>query len=148
MIELLTAIVGVVAVLVISCVKGRARKQAALARALHRPDEVVRIYLKSAHDMEAPWLYIAFRTGRPQVVAAPWDVTDTLAHLARAGLRLSEADAEWLLQREQEQALAQGNVQAGQPSGLPAGLSPEHRQQARVGALGTTPFASAALQRR
>lgn len=93
MLELLTAFVALAAVLSISYFRGRSRQQDALSRALAAPDEVARLYLRHAPEMDAYWLHARFANGRKQVLAAPWALAETLELLERRGLRLDEEDA-------------------------------------------------------
>ncbi|AKU13373.1 hypothetical protein AzCIB_3480 [Azoarcus sp. CIB] len=73
-------------------VLGRARKQEGLAWLESRPQDVARLYLRRASDVDAYWLHVEFRNGCKRMVAAPWEVEETLRRLAPLGLRLSAED--------------------------------------------------------
>lgn len=79
-----------------ACMLGRKRKQEGLAWAESRPQDVARLYLRPASDVDAYWLHAEFRNGRKRMVAAPWEVEDTLRRLAPLGLRLSAQDRDAL----------------------------------------------------
>ena len=94
--ELVVVAAAVLSLVSAACVLGRARKQEGLARLESRPQDVARLYLRRASDMDAYWLHVEFRDGRKRVVAAPWEVEETLRRLAPLGLRLSAQDRDVL----------------------------------------------------
>lgn len=79
-----------------ACMLGRARKQEGLAWLESRPQDVARLYLRHAADVDAYWLHVEFRNGRKRMVAAPWEIDDTLRRLAPLGLNLSVQDQDTL----------------------------------------------------
>lgn len=92
MLELLAATTALIVVLALSWHSGRRKTREALARALSRPDEVRRLYLRSVSDTDGFWLHVEMQTGKKRVLAAPWDLQATLRRLETVGLRLSDAD--------------------------------------------------------
>lgn len=108
MFELLFAAVALVAVLSISYFRGRSKKQDALSRVLAAPEDVMRVYLRHAPELEAYWLHVQFRDGRKRMLAAPWELDQTLPLLAGKGVRLSDGDLA---------LLAAGRARAAAPAG-------------------------------
>ena len=92
MLELLIGFVALAAFLAISYFRGRTKKAGALETALSSPDEVARLYLRHSPETDAYWLHVQFRNGRKRVLAAPWELDDTLGRLEARGLHLDEAD--------------------------------------------------------
>lgn len=94
--ELVVVAAAVLSFVSAAYVLGRARKQEGLARLESRPQDVARLYLRRASDVDAYWLHVEFSDGRKRVVAAPWEIDETLRRLAPQGLRLSAQDREAL----------------------------------------------------
>ena len=94
--ELVVVAAAVLSLVSAACVLGRARKQEGLARLESHPQDVARLYLRRASDVDAYWLHGEFRDGRKRVVAAPWEVDETLRRLAPLGLRMSAEDRDAL----------------------------------------------------
>ncbi|MBD5800976.1 hypothetical protein AZOA_03780 [Azoarcus sp. Aa7] len=94
--ELVVVAAAVLTFVSAACMLGRARKQEGLARLESRPQDVARLYLRRASDVDAYWLHVEFRNGRRRMVAAPWEIDDTLRRLAPLGLRLSAQDRDAL----------------------------------------------------
>lgn len=92
MVDLLTAVVALVAVLVVSYFVGKKKKQEGLARVLEQPESVARLYLRAAAEIDAYWLHAEFKTGKKVRLAAPWEIDDTLERLEVSGLELSPED--------------------------------------------------------
>lgn len=121
MLELLTGFVALAAFLAISYYRGRVKKEDALATALSSPAEVARLYLRHSPEMDAYWLHVQFRNGRKRVLAAPWELEDTLGQLEARGLRLDEAEralmaaAEAPVVRTREPAGHRGRTADGAP---------------------------------
>lgn len=121
MLELLTGFVALAAFLAISYFRGRTKKEGALETALSSPDEVARLYLRHSPETDAYWLHVQFRNGRKRVLAAPWELDDTLAQLEARGLQLDEADrallavAEASVVRTRQPAGNRGRTAAGAP---------------------------------
>lgn len=121
MLELLIGFVALAAFLAISYFRGRTKKAGALETALSSPDEVARLYLRHSPETDAYWLHVQFRNGRKRVLAAPWELDDTLGRLEARGLRLDEADralltaAEAAVVRTLQPAGNRGRTAAGAP---------------------------------
>ncbi|CAM5338051.1 MAG TPA: hypothetical protein DCY18_13265 [Thauera sp.] len=111
MFELLVAAVALVAILTVSCFRGRTKKQSALSRALATPEQVRRLYLRKASEFEAYWLHVEFSDGRKRVLAAPWEVDETLSLLAEKEVRLSEEQLALLATGQGHLGVAAGKVQ-------------------------------------
>ncbi|MCC4116540.1 hypothetical protein LLG90_14350 [Aromatoleum toluclasticum] len=94
--ELLGVTAAVLTFVSAACLLGRTRKQEGLAWLESRPQDVARLYLRSASDVDAYWLHVEFRNGRKRMVAAPWEIDEALRRLAPLGLRLSAQDREAL----------------------------------------------------
>ena len=94
--ELVIAVAAVLSFILAACMLGRQRKQQALAWLESRPQDVARLYLRHASDVDAYWLHVEFRDGRKRAVAAPWEIDETLRRLAPLGLRLSAQDSDTL----------------------------------------------------
>lgn len=123
MLELLTAFVALVVVLSISYFKGRSKKEDAVSRALESPGEVERIYLRHAQDVDAYWLHAQFRNGRKRVLAAPWELAETLDLLGQRGLRLCDQDAQLWARHTDAKGLAADAAIAQCRSGRGPGLA-------------------------
>lgn len=123
MLELLIGFVALAAFLAISYCRGRVKKEDALATALSSPGEVERLYLRHAQDMDAYWLRVQFRDGRKRVLAAPWELAETLDLLGQRGLRLCDDDLQLWVRHTAAKALAANvaNLQPAQERG--AGLA-------------------------
>ncbi|MFP5401149.1 MAG: hypothetical protein ACLGH1_04280 [Gammaproteobacteria bacterium] len=127
MLELLAGFVALAAILAISYCRGRSKKRDALSMALSSPGEVARIYLREAPEIEACWLHVQFRNGRKRVLAAPWEVDETLRQLDGCGIRLGEEDAALLAARKAaagvsaRPARTSPGPRANRASGKPAG---------------------------
>ena len=91
--EMLLVTAAVLTFVSAACMLGRARKQEGLAWLESRPQDVARLYLRHAADVDAYWLHVEFRNGRKRLVAAPWEIDETLRRLAPLGLRLSAQDS-------------------------------------------------------
>lgn len=121
MLELLIGFVALAAFLAISYFRGRTKKESALETALSSPDEVARLYLRHSPETDAYWLHVQFRNGRKRVLAAPWELDDTLGRLEARGLRLDEADralltaAEAAVVRTRQPAGNRGRTATGAP---------------------------------
>ncbi|TXH35731.1 MAG: hypothetical protein E6Q92_11800 [Burkholderiaceae bacterium] len=121
MLELLAGLAALTAFLVISYFRGRSKKESALDTALSSPAEVARLYLRHFPEMDAYWLHVQFRNGRKRVLAAPWELEDTLGQLEGRGLRLDEAEramlaaAETPVVRTRQPAFNRGRPAAGAP---------------------------------
>lgn len=121
MLELLIGFVALAAFLAISYFRGRIKKAGALETALSSPEEVARLYLRHSPETDAYWLHVQFRNGRKRVLAAPWELDDTLGRLEARGLRLDEADrallatAEASVVRTRQPAGNRGRTAAGAP---------------------------------
>lgn len=94
--EFVLAVAAVLSCVLAACMLGRQRKQEGLAWLERRPQDVARLYLRHAADVDAYWLHAEFRNGRKRMVAAPWEVEETLRRLAPLGLRLSAQDRDAL----------------------------------------------------
>lgn len=94
--EMLLVTAAVLTLVTAACMLGRTRKQEGLAWLESRPQDVARLYLRRASDVDAYWLHVEFRDGRKRMVAAPWEIDDTLRRLAPLGLRLSAQDRDAL----------------------------------------------------
>jgi hypothetical protein len=92
MLELLGATAAVIVFLSFSYLAGRRKKREGLAWLEAQPQNVSRLYLRAAPEIDGYWLHAAMKNGRKRLVAAPWEVEDTLRRLAPTGLRLSAED--------------------------------------------------------
>lgn len=92
MLELVGATAAVIVFLSISYLAGRRKKREGLAWLEAQPGNVARLYLRAAPEIDAYWLHAAMKNGRKRLVAAPWEVEETLRRLAPTGLRLSAED--------------------------------------------------------
>lgn len=99
MFELSIAFAALIAVLTLSWFKGRIRKQDAMSRIEAAPQDVERLYLRHAPDVDAYWLHVRFNDGKKRVLAAPWEIAAVLARLEPLGLRLCAEDEALLAQR-------------------------------------------------
>lgn len=81
-----------IACLVLASFAGKQKKQTGLACAESEPENVARLYLRKASDVDAYWLHAQMTNGKKYCIAAPWEVEATLTRLARVGLRLSAHD--------------------------------------------------------
>ena len=121
MLELLTGFVALAAFLAISSFRGRPKREGALETALSSPEEVARLYLRHSPETDAYWLHVQFRNGRKRLLAAPWELDDTLGQLEARGLHLDEADrallaaAEAPVVRSRQPAGNCGRTAAGVP---------------------------------
>lgn len=121
MLELLIGFVALAAFLAISYFRGRTKKEGALETALSSPEEVARLYLRHSPETDAYWLHVQFRNGRKRVLAAPWELDDTLGRLEARGLHLDEADralltaADGPVMRTRQPAAHRGRAAAGAP---------------------------------
>lgn len=94
--ELVVVAAAVLSFMSAAYMLGRTRKQEGLAWLESRPQDVARLYLRHAADVDAYWLHVEFRNGRKRMVAAPWEIDEALRRLAPLGLRLSAQDREAL----------------------------------------------------
>lgn len=94
--ELVVVVAAVLSFVLAACMFGRLRKQEGLAWLEGRPQDVARLYLRHAADVDAYWLHAEFRDGRKRMVAAPWEIDETLRRLEPLGLRLSTQDCDAL----------------------------------------------------
>lgn len=94
--ELLSVAAAVLTFVSAACMLARKRKQEGLAWLESRPQDVARLYLRSASDVDAYWLHAELRNGRRRMVAAPWEIDETLRRLAPLGLSLSAQDRDAL----------------------------------------------------
>ena len=103
--ELLGATAAVIAFLVISWVVGRKKKSEGLAWLESQPNNVARLYLRPAPEIDGYWLHAELKNGRKRLIAAPWEVEGTLCRLEPIGLGLSAEDRTAL-----DAMLARGSV--------------------------------------
>lgn len=92
MIELLGAFVALTAALVVSYFTGKKKKREFLAKVQEKPQEVARIYLRHAAEVDSYWLHAELKSGKKARIAAPWEIDATLARLLSVGLQLSDND--------------------------------------------------------
>lgn len=92
MLELIVAVVAVIAALALSHAAGRRRKREGLAWVEAQPENVARLYLRAAGDADGYWLHAEMQSGRKRMIAAPWELEATLGRLAARGLALSADD--------------------------------------------------------
>lgn len=114
--ELVGAMLAVVVVLVGAYFAGKRKKQNGLARALARPGEVARLYLRADADVDGFWLQAQLAGGKKLRLAAPWELEVTLARLAAVGLQLSAEDQAALLARQTMPADPAAAPRAGRAS--------------------------------
>ena len=107
MLELLGATAAVIVFLSISYFAGRRKKREGLAWLETQPGDVARLYLRAAPEIDAYWLHAAMKNGRKRLIAAPWEVEETLRRLEPTGLRLSAEDQAALDAALARKALAQ-----------------------------------------
>ncbi|WP_018988303.1 hypothetical protein [Aromatoleum toluclasticum] len=100
--ELLGVTAAVLTFVSAACFLGRTRKQEGLAWLESRPQDVARLYLRHASDVDAYWLHVEFRNGHKRMVAAPWEIDDALRRLAPLGLRLSAQDRDALARQRHQ----------------------------------------------
>ncbi|MCK0513024.1 hypothetical protein [Aromatoleum buckelii] len=92
MLELILAAAAVIVALTLAWVAGRRRKHEGLAWVEAQPDNVARLYLRAAAEADGYWLHVQMRSGRKRMIAAPWELDDTLRRLGALGLALSPDD--------------------------------------------------------
>ena len=92
MLELIFAVGAVIVALSLSWATGRRRKREGLAWVEAQPENVARLYLRAAAETDAFWLHAQMRNGKKRMIAAPWELDDTLRRLATRGLALSADD--------------------------------------------------------
>lgn len=92
MLELIFAVGAVIVALTLSSATGRRRKREGLAWVEAQPENVARLYLRAAAETDAFWLHAQMRNGKKRMIAAPWELDDTLRRLATRGLALSADD--------------------------------------------------------
>ncbi|WP_211163054.1 hypothetical protein [Aromatoleum diolicum] len=109
MMELLGASAAVIALLFIAYFVGSKKKREGLAWLEARPGDVSRLYLRAAPEIDAYWLHAEMKNGKKRVIAAPWEVEETLRRLASSGLRLSAEDQATLDATLARESVTQGD---------------------------------------
>jgi hypothetical protein len=117
MLELLGAFALTVAILAGAVLRGRQRKQSNFERVLGAPEQVSRLFLRHAGEVDAYWLYARLASGKKLCLVPPWEVDDALRRLAPSGLTLSAEDAERLAEcaRKSSWHAPQSAPRAGKP---------------------------------
>jgi hypothetical protein len=92
MLELVGAAAAVIVFLSFSYFAGRRKKREGFAWLQAQPQNVARLYLRAAPEIDGYWLHAAMKNGRKRLIAAPWEIEETLRRLAPSGLRLSAED--------------------------------------------------------
>ncbi|KAI5912328.1 hypothetical protein PA01_14000 [Azoarcus sp. PA01] len=92
MLELIFAVSAVIVAVTLACVAGRRRKREGRTWVEAQPENVARLYLRAAGETDAYWLHAQMRNGKKRMIAAPWELDDTLRRLEALGLALSPDD--------------------------------------------------------
>ncbi|HJV28772.1 MAG TPA: hypothetical protein VJ673_24055 [Aromatoleum sp.] len=92
MLDLLGAAALVVAFLFVLYFANRQRMQEGLAWLETQPENVARLYLRVTSEVDAYWLHVQMKDGKKRLIAAPWELEETLRRLEPLGLRLAEND--------------------------------------------------------
>lgn len=92
MLELIFAAAAVIVALTLACAAGRRRKREGRIWVEAQPENVARLYLHAAGETDAYWLHAQMRNGKKRMIAAPWELDDTLRRLEARGLALSPDD--------------------------------------------------------